>query len=403
MSRKQLVLFTLEFPYGKGEAFLENEIPILAKSYDQIYILPSSKKEDIKRALPSNVKVDECLTNGNYVSKKGILKYLFKIVPIYLWTLVKEKNRLNYLIYYKSFLNYGARELSLEKKLTLFIKEHDLQKALYYDYWFVNRTLLLANLKRKKLICKVFCRAHGFDLYDEIQFEKTVSFRLYKIHYLNKIFLISYDGYKHILNKTPIEYHQKLELSRLGVKKADRPTVQKRNNFLIVSCSRLVTSKRVSIIAEVLSLTRVPIIWYHFGDGYIKDELLNSTKKLPENITFNFEGEVLNTEVLRFYETVLPDLFISMSESEGLPVSMMEAISYGIPILACDVNGVNEIVNDTTGILIDKNDSPPKIASIIESLYHKYPFNKDNIIKFFEDNFESEKNYTRFVQEIELI
>ena len=46
------------------------------------------------------------------------------------------------------------------------------------------------------------------------------------------------------------------------------------------------------------------------------------------------------------------DLFVNMSLSEGIPVSIMEAISFGIPIIATNVGGNAEIVNDETGVLI---------------------------------------------------
>lgn len=49
------------------------------------------------------------------------------------------------------------------------------------------------------------------------------------------------------------------------------------------------------------------------------------------------------------------DLFVNMSLSEGIPVSIMEAISFGIPIIATNVGGNAEIVNDETGVLIPVN------------------------------------------------
>ncbi|NCO54621.1 MAG: glycosyltransferase, partial [Bacteroidetes bacterium] len=48
------------------------------------------------------------------------------------------------------------------------------------------------------------------------------------------------------------------------------------------------------------------------------------------------------------------DLFINVSESEGIPVSIMEALSAGIPVIATNVGGTNEIVNNDVGFLIDK-------------------------------------------------
>lgn len=49
------------------------------------------------------------------------------------------------------------------------------------------------------------------------------------------------------------------------------------------------------------------------------------------------------------------DVFINLSTNEGVPVSIMEAISFDIPIVATDVGGTSEIVTDETGILVSSN------------------------------------------------
>ena len=51
---------------------------------------------------------------------------------------------------------------------------------------------------------------------------------------------------------------------------------------------------------------------------------------------------------------------------EGIPVSIMEAI-VSIPIIATDVGGVSEIVNEETGLLVNKNPNLDKIADLINN------------------------------------
>ena len=64
------------------------------------------------------------------------------------------------------------------------------------------------------------------------------------------------------------------------------------------------------------------------------------------------------------------DLFCNVSEYEGVPISIMEAMAYGIPCLATHVGGVSEIVNCQTGILIEKNSSANQIKNYIVTFLH---------------------------------
>ena len=73
-------------------------------------------------------------------------------------------------------------------------------------------------------------------------------------------------------------------------------------------------------------------------------------------ITYEFKGNVDNAEILKYYRENSIDCFALLSEHEGAPVSIMEAESAGIPIVATDVGGVRELV-DGNGFLLSSNPS----------------------------------------------
>jgi len=94
-------------------------------------------------------------------------------------------------------------------------------------------------------------------------------------------------------------------------------------------------------------------------------------------------------------------LVFRVSETEGLPVSMMEAISFGIPILSTDVGGCKEIVTSETGILIKKDFDDNEVAKMIEEEYRIKRFDKkgrEAIRKFWESTFDSRKTTDYFMQ-----
>ena len=96
------------------------------------------------------------------------------------------------------------------------------------------------------------------------------------------------------------------------------------------------------------------------------------------------------------------DLFLNVSESEGIPVSIMEAISAGIPVIATDVGGTSEIVNDSFGTLIPKYFLINDLAKIIFQFNRKREEQKKqmktNAKKFWSENFDAMKNYQMFAE-----
>jgi len=147
------------------------------------------------------------------------------------------------------------------------------------------------------------------------------------------------------------------------------------------------------------------ITWVHFGDGpKLAEVKALALEILSSNITFEFKGRVTNKEVLTWYTENNPSLFINVSTTEGIPVSIMEAMSFGIPVIATDVGGCSEIVNNENGMLLPKNPEISLISNIILKFLNlsdetKIKLNRDVIISW-SNNFESEKNYPAFIRNI---
>jgi glycosyltransferase involved in cell wall biosynthesis len=177
--------------------------------------------------------------------------------------------------------------------------------------------------------------------------------------------------------------------------------------FVIVSCAKVRNIKRIHKIAEMLQYIDFPITWIHLGDENLNtknDETiplyLESKLKLKSkpNINFIAKGLISNENIIKFYQENQVNLFISLSEAEGVPVSMMEAISFGIPVLSTDVGGCREIVTEKTGILIPLETEMQEIAKLItefrDSPKNTLKFRK-GVRQFWEQHFDAEKNYEK--------
>jgi len=79
-------------------------------------------------------------------------------------------------------------------------------------------------------------------------------------------------------------------------------------------------------------------------------------------------GALPHERVVAFYRDHPVDLFVSTSASEGRPVSMMEAMSCGVPVAATAVGGVPELVGADRGWLVPGSASAEEIASVLESI-----------------------------------
>lgn len=391
---KNLVLYTAEFPYGKGETFLETEIVYLASKFEKITIVSTEKIDALEqRNVPANVKVQ------NLPPLSSLQKYRALIG-------VKNKVFLDEHKYWKTISGRSLNRLEAKtalvslynaKRILKLLKDVDVKNTVFYSYWCNDAALALALLSSKQKV-KTFCRVHGWDLYFEASSIGYLPYRKFIAENLTKIGPISDRGLTYIKENWRVE-KANIEVCRLGVK-GGYISKEKSSN-LIVSCSNVIPLKRVDLIAHSILKSKVKDLkWVHFGDGpemaKLK-EILSST-----NLQVELKGRVSNTEVLNYYSEHSPRLFINLSTSEGIPVSIMEVMSYGIPVIATDVGGTAEIVNNGNGRLIRSNSSAKEVAEVIDYFYNlseeEYSKYSKAAYQSWNEKYNAENNYSEFVE-----
>ncbi len=105
--------------------------------------------------------------------------------------------------------------------------------------------------------------------------------------------------------------------------------------------------------ASLLLRSRNDVSFLIVGDGALKEELkiLCADLKIEENVIFAGERSDI-PEILS-----LTDIFVLPSLREGLPLTILEAMACGKPVIATNVGGVPEVVNDgVSGILVYQGD-----------------------------------------------
>jgi glycosyltransferase involved in cell wall biosynthesis len=101
------------------------------------------------------------------------------------------------------------------------------------------------------------------------------------------------------------------------------------------------------------------------GDGYTKKKASEMINDMCLTSQFIMPGFVKDIRQI----LIQLDIFVLATHSEGLPVSVLEAMSMGIPVVASNIGGIPELMeNGKTGILVESNNSEKLSSAIIEIL-----------------------------------
>ncbi|HKC68184.1 MAG TPA: glycosyltransferase [Bacteroidia bacterium] len=269
----------------------------------------------------------------------------------------------------------------------------------FYSYWFFDWNLSLSILNYKKLIKKNYTRAHGFDVYENNGKPNYLPLRKFCLKNTDKVFTISHVGENYLKGLYP-KFKQKITCSYIGTKDFGvNPLPFISSPIHIVSCSGVNRVKRIHLIVGILKYVTRPVKWTHIGDGVLLKDVKKEAEKLPGNIVTDFKGSLTQNEIFAFYQNESVDAFINCSASEGIPVSIMEAISCGIPVIATNVGGTKEIVTNETGYLIEKNFNAKEVAHKIEALKEKenYTQLRKGARNYWKQYFFADNNYATFL------
>ena len=140
----------------------------------------------------------------------------------------------------------------------------------------------------------------------------------------------------------------------------------------VVSCAMVIPIKQVHILVEALSRWKGgPVCWTHIGGGEGMEELRRlCTEKIDptENVICELLGTMDAEEIQKIYDAKAFDVFINTSKKEGVPISIMEAMRHGTPVIAPAVGGIPELVTPDVGWLYDPAEGADGVLRMLEKL-----------------------------------
>lgn len=398
-SNKTLCLFTHHYPFGTGEDYVHNELKVISKIFPKIYVFPIEASGE-SRKVEHNIEV---ITTAKF-NKGYRLQYFlhhFKIVSkLFLYELAFNTNRISILKNILLYLDLTIINLHYYSNLKSFLKSRKLDNLIYYSFWMHDWATVLSMLHSQKAINKFITRVNGFDFREQMAFNNFIFPRQFQLAHTEKVIAVSKFALDTIKSNYP-KYKKKFYYSPLGVfDKGINPTSINNNSFQIVSCSTLTPIKRVHLIPQILKLQSKNIHWIHFGDGNERTRIEKYCKEFPKNITYEIRGFVKNDEVLNYYKTKHVDLFVQLSETEGgVPVSIQEAISFGIPILGSNAGGIPETINKN-GWLVEVEASIENMSKILNNIIKQKNIENERLAsrKLFLEEFNAIRNHTEFFE-----
>jgi len=229
---------------------------------------------------------------------------------------------------------------------------------------------------RKMKDVKVVYTAHGFHFY------KGAPLKNWLLYYPIESFLARYTDVLITINKEDYERAKKFKAGKveyvpgvgIDVKKFSEVKVDKRKKreeigvpeeaFVVLSVGELNKNKNHEVIIRALAKCKENNIHYVIcGDGSLKNYL----KKLAEKLDISNQVHLLGfrNDIPEIYKVV--DLFVFPSFREGLSVSLMEAMAYGLPVACSKIRGNTDLIEDGKGgYLIEPNDVDGFVHAIYE-------------------------------------
>lgn len=368
-----LVLFTAFYPYDftTEYAFIAPEISRLAQNFERIIVVPR-RRMGKTLPLPPNVEL-----NNEYADflkeNAGPLK-MMKMAVLSDCFFKEIRNHPTILIYPSKLLKlvlFSARvELTRQWMQNLIETQRiDMNNCILYSYWFDHAATSFTMIKQDFRRTKVVSRAHGYDIYEQYYYPYYWPCRRETLDGLDALFVASDAGRNYFAERYP-EYASRIWTAHLGIENPGFITHPSTDGvFRVVTCSHIVPIKRLHLIADGIAAAAYlrpgqRFEWVHFGDGKGRASLHRRIiRKFPPNAQARLMGQVPNREVIRYYESHSVDVFVNASRSEGgAPVSIQEAISCGIPVIATAVGGNPEIVSERNGILLSSHPKPVELA-----------------------------------------
>ena len=155
-------------------------------------------------------------------------------------------------------------------------------------------------------------------------------------------------------------------------------TPGKKVPFALVCAANLVPVKGHVFLFQAMDLLRergLAVHLYVVGDGALRAELEDWVVNHRLEDWVSFTGRLSHNSLLdsyrqgKFHAVVLPSIDLGGGNHEGIPVSLMEGMAFGLPAISTETGGIPELLGRGAGLIVPPNNAESladAIARLVE-------------------------------------
>ncbi len=372
-----IVLITDSYPFRceTEGAFVAPELAFLSNAFKRVVIVPVNPKvssSDIASDLPENVEVARWWIN--HPDCNNAVRRMRYLLSPYAWRMLRgDYSRLS-CTFVMACMAFAAALPQWMRKSSL-----DWGSTLFYTFWFDMGACALGMLSDKYPV-RFISRAHGYDILSV----RSMRLRRKAMMHLMQLYTASESGNNTFRERYP-EESSKIATRLLGCVKQTCGVMASRHvksdkKLTFLSVAQLSARKRIGMTFDFLHALAVArpdtlIEWIYVGDGVdmplLKEKVVSQQR---ENMCVRFMGSMDNSAVQRLYVDYPIDWTILLSRYEGgHPIAACESLAYGVPVVATQVGGLSEMIDDDCGLLLSANPTEEEfVRGIIPYLDSEY-------------------------------
>lgn len=394
----KIAYITAQVPYGQGETFIIDEMLAIKEVGINLLIIPRTPIKKVFHREAQSLLSDTIwlpLLNFKiifiFLISLFIKPYLLKILISIIWA------SRNFRILFKN--------LAVIPKSVFIANFLQIKGITHIHAHWGSTTATMAYIVSRLSGIPWSITLHRWDIKENNMLkEKAKSVKFIRC--------ISENGKAELLRIIGTDFKDKIKVIHMGVRiPSNVGEIYKDKKYLkIVTPANLLPVKGHRYLIEACSILVEECIknfkCIFYGEGGIRKELEELIERKSLNDYIEMFGLIPHEKLIKMYRNnevhivILPSINTESGEHEGIPVSLIEAMAYSIPVISTNTGGIPELLSEDAGVMIEEK-NPKQLAmailKLIENRKSREKIGKQGRKRIFKE-FNIQKNIKKLLE-----